>query len=112
MPTVPDHLWALEDTQVHCSATIVPYAPARGPTYSCAGEPPEGGYAEDLRVWFQHPTNPDIPPLDITDWLTEKEQETILEDIYATWDADRKDAVAYAEDLAIEQWLESHFREG
>lgn len=102
MPQVTNLLWCLEDTFAHCSATILPPVPARGPTYSCAGEPSEGGYAEDLRVWLEHPTNPSHT-LDITEWLSHVEQNAILDDIYEVWNNDRADADAYAEDLAIER---------
>lgn len=30
--------------------SVVPYVPARGPSYASGGEPAEGGYAEDVRV--------------------------------------------------------------
>lgn len=110
MPQVTNHLWCLEDTSAHCSATILPPVPARGPTYSCAGEPPEGGYAEDLCVWLEHPNDPTLT-LDITEWLSEAEQNAILDDIYEACAEDRADADAYAEDLAIERRREQ-LREG
>ena len=106
MPKVTNHHWMLEDTHVNCSATALPPVPARGPTYSCAGEPPEGGYAEDLAVWLEHPDNPERK-LDITEWVTKREQEAILEDLYACWETDRADAAAYAEEQALEAWRES-----
>lgn len=32
------------------TGTIVPYSPATPPTYDSAGDPPEGGYAEDVQI--------------------------------------------------------------
>lgn len=107
MPHITDHLWTLEDTPVHCSATIIPYVPARGPTYACGGEPPEGGYAEDLCVWLERTArdtngNPYIETLDITDYIGEKEAQAILDDIYGVWEADRAAAEEHAADLAFD----------
>lgn len=34
------------EVELEVTGTCYPYVPARGPTYSCGGEPPEPAYAE------------------------------------------------------------------
>jgi len=42
------------ETTIELELTVrgnaVPYTPASGPTYSCGGQPAEGGYCEDIQV--------------------------------------------------------------
>jgi hypothetical protein len=88
MTRITDLPWILEDISILCSASICPPIPARGPTYSCGGEPPESGYAEDAIVELIHPEDA-TKRLDITKWLTETELENIEEAIYAEWEQEQ-----------------------
>lgn len=38
------------DIELDVEYSISPYYPARGPSWSCAGEPAEGGEVEDMTV--------------------------------------------------------------
>ena len=38
------------EIEIALSGTVVPYRSATGPTYASAGDPEEGGYAEDVDI--------------------------------------------------------------
>lgn len=38
------------EIEIELSGTVVPYRPATPPSYSSGGDPPEGGYVEDLEI--------------------------------------------------------------
>ena len=38
------------EIEVEVSGNVVPYRPARPPSYSSGGDPPEGGYVEDVDI--------------------------------------------------------------
>ncbi len=38
------------EIEIELSGTVVPYRPATGPTYDSGGDPPDGGFAEDVEI--------------------------------------------------------------
>lgn len=48
--------------------TIIPYIPETGPTYSCGGQPAEGGYAEIEQVLDEDGTEIELTSKQLEYW--------------------------------------------
>lgn len=79
--------------EIRIEGEISPFIPAQGPTYSCGGQPAEGGEIEDYKI-FNAATGAEIedPNGDILDSVMDDVLEAISEDAAA----DQEDAREHA----------------